>query len=123
MILLIILFGALTLVAGIIIVINPEVIFGFLRKNLDKLGLHVIAIVVRLVLGALLIVQSSNSRFPLATEIIGWLAVVAALVLMVMGRSNFNRLMLWALSLVKPMGRVGGILAAAFGAFLVYAFI
>ena len=90
---------------------------------MDKLGLHVIAIVVRLVLGALLIVQSSNSRFPLATEIIGWLAVVAALVLMVMGRSNFNRLMLWALSLVKPMGRVGGILAAAFGAFLVYAFI
>jgi len=37
---LIIIFGALTLMAGIVIVINPEFIFGFLRNNLDKPVLH-----------------------------------------------------------------------------------
>ncbi len=120
---LIIIFGALNLLAGIVIVINPEVIFGFLRNNLDKLELHILAIVVRLVLGVLLIYQSKVSKFPFVIEIIGWLSIVSAIFLAVIGRRNFNRLMSWALSLVKPFGRVGGVLAAAYGAFLIYAFV
>jgi len=120
---LIIIFGALNLLAGIVIVINPEVIFGFLRNNLDKLELHILAIIVRLVLGVLLIYQSNVSKFPFVIEIIGWLTIVAAIFLAVIGRRNFNRLMSWALSFVKPFGRVGGVLAAAFGAFLIYAFV
>ena len=120
---LIIIFGAMTLLAGIVIVINPEVIYGFLRNNLDKLVLHILAVVIRLVIGALLIYQSNISKFPLVIEVIGWLSIVAAIFLSVMGRRNFNRLMSWALSLVKPIGRVGGALAAAFGAFLIYAFV
>jgi hypothetical protein len=119
----IIIFGALTLLAGIVIVINPEVIFGFLRNNLDKLALHILAIVVRLFLGVLLISQSNVSKFPFLIEIIGWLSIVAAIFLAVMGRRNFIRLMSWALSLLKPFGRVGGVLAAAFGTFLIYAFV
>ncbi len=120
---LIIIFGALTLLAGIVIVINPEVIFGFLRNNLDKLVLHIIAVAVRLVIGVLLIYQSSVSKFPFVIEIIGWLSIVAAIFLSVMGRRNFNRLMSWALSLSKPLGHVDGVLAVAFGAFLIYAFV
>ena len=120
---LIIIFGALTLLAGIVIVINPEVIFGFLRNNLDKLVLHILAVVIRIVLGALLIYQSNISKFPFVIEVIGWLSIVAAIFLAVMGRRNFNRLMSWALSLSKPLGHVGGVLAVAFGAFLIYAFV
>ncbi len=120
---LIIIFGALNLLAGIVIVINPEVIFGFLRNNLDKLELHILAIVVRLVLGVLLIYQSTVSKFPFVIEIIGWLSIVAAIFLALIGRRNFNRLMSWALSFLMPFGRVGGVLAAAFGAFLIYAFV
>jgi len=120
---LIMIFGALTLLAGIVIIINPEVIFDFLRNNLDKIGVHILAIVVRLILGILLIYQSNVSKFPFVIEIIGWLSIVAAISLSVIGRRNFNRLMSWALSFVKPFGRVGGFLAATFGAFLIYAFV
>jgi len=123
MTLLIIIFGALTLLAGIVIVINPEVIFGFLRNNLDKLALHILAVVIRLVLGVLLIYQSNISKFPFVIEVIGSLSIVAAIFVAVMGRRNFNRLISWALSLSKPFGRVGGILAVAFGAFFIYAFV
>ena len=118
----IIIFGTLTCLAGIVIVINPEVIFGFLRNNLEKMVLHILAVIIRLVLGALLIYQSNISKFPFVIEVIGWLSIVASIFLAVMGRRNFNRLMSWALSLSKPFGRVGGILAVAFGAFLIYAF-
>jgi len=118
----IMMFGTLILFAGLVIAVNPDVIFGFLRNNLDKPGLHFVAVVVRLVLGVLLISQSSISKFPFVIEFIGWLSVGAAVILAVMGRYNFKRLMSWALSLVGPVGRAGGILAVAFGAFLIHAF-
>jgi hypothetical protein len=119
----IIIFGALTLLVGLVIVINPEVIFGFLRNNLDKVELHILAVAVRIVLGVLLIYQSSVSKFPFVIEVIGWLSIVAAIILAVIGRRNFKRLMSWALSLAKPIGRVGGVIAMAFGIFLIYAFV
>ena len=123
MTLLIILFGALTLLAGIVIVINPYYIFGFLRNNLDKLELHILAIVVRLILGVLLIYQSSVSKFPFIIDLLGWLSLAAAVILAVIGRGYFKRLMFWALSFAKTFGRVGGVLAIAFGAFLIFAFV
>lgn len=123
MTLLIIIFGALTLLAGIVLGINPQVIFGLLRNHLEKPLLHILSVVIRLVLGALLITQANMSRFPFVIEVLGWLSIVAAICLGVMGRRNFNRLMLWALSLSKPLSRVGGIIAVGFGAFLVYAFV
>jgi hypothetical protein len=120
---LIIIFGALILLAGVVILINPDVIFGFLRNNMDKPVIHILAVVVRLVIGALLLFQSGVSRYPLVIEIIGWLSIVAALFLAVMGRHNFRRLMSWALTSLKPYGRVGGVFAAAFGGFLIHAFV
>ncbi len=90
---------------------------------MDKLELHILAVVVRVGLGVLLIYQSNVCKFPFVIEIIGWLSIIAAIFLSVMGRRNFKRLMSWALSFVKAFGRVGGALAAAFGSFLIYAFV
>jgi len=123
MTLLIILFGVLITMAGIVIIINPETLFGFLRNHSEKLVLQVLAVGARVVLGLLLINQSSESRYPLVIEVIGWISLAAAIFLAVIGRRNFSRLMSWALSFVKPYGRLGGMLAAAFGVFLVHAFI
>ncbi len=120
---LIILFGALTLLAGVVIVIDPDRLFGLLRKHVDKLELHVLAVVVRLTLGALLIYLADASRYPLVIEIIGWISIAAALFFAVIGRARFRRIMAWALSLARPVARVGGGFAVGFGAFLVYAFI
>ncbi len=119
----IIVFGTLLLLAGIAIVTSPDVVFGPLRNNSEKLLLHVLAVVVRLILGILLITQADLSKFPLLVEIIGWLSVIAAIVLALMGRNNFMRLMSWAFSLLKPFGRYGGMLVTLFGAFLIYVFV
>ena len=123
MTLFIIIFGALTCLAGMVILVNPEIVFGFLRKNSAKIELHILAVAIRLVLGAFLIYQSGASKYPLAIEIIGWLSIVAAVFFAVIGRNNFSRLMAWALSQVKTLGRVGGVIASVFGAFLIHAFI
>ncbi|MEN8128446.1 MAG: hypothetical protein ABFR90_11695 [Planctomycetota bacterium] len=119
----IIIFGTLTCLAGIVILVNPEIIFGFLRKNYAKIELQILAVTIRLVLGAFLIYQAGISKYPFVIEIIGWLSIVAAVFFAVIGRNNFSRLMVWALSQVKTLGRVGGVIASVFGAFLVHAFI
>jgi len=123
MIVLILMFGVSTLLAGIVIIINPDSIFGFLRKHADKLELHILAVMVRLIFGSLFIYQAGASRYPLAIEVVGWLSIVAALSFAVIGRNTFKRLISWALSLDKPFGRAGGAMAICFGAFLIYAFV
>jgi hypothetical protein len=115
------LFGAATIVAGIIIVIYPESIFGLVRRKLDSLGLHILAVVVRIIIGVALIMCAAESKYPTAILILGWISIVAASVLGIMGRSNFKRLMSWALSVAPSFGRIGGLLAILFGGFLIYA--
>lgn len=119
----IIIFGSLTCLAGMVIFVNPKIVFGFLRKNSDKIELQILAVAIRLVLGTFLIYQSGASKYPLAIEIIGWLSIVAAVFFAVIGRNNFSKLMAWALSQVQTLGRVGGVIALAFGAFLIHAFV
>ena len=115
------LFGAATIAAGIIIVINPESVFGLMRRKLESLGLHILAVVVRVILGVALIMYATESRYVTAISILGWISIVAASVLGIMGRTNFKRLMSWALSLAPSFGRIGGLLAILFGSFLIYA--
>ena len=120
---LILIFGAFILLAGIVIIFSPEIRFGYLLKNLHKPAIHNLAVVVRLIIGVLLINQSSVSKYPLAIEIIAWIAIAAALILAVMGRKNFQRLMLGVLTFFKPYARIGGVFAVAFGGFLIHAFV
>ena len=117
----IILFATATIVAGIVIMINPETIFGLLRRKLESLSLHILAVVVRVILGVALIIFAAESRYPTAILILGWISIVAASVLGIMGRTNFKRLMSWALSVAPYFGRIGGLLAILFGVFLIHA--
>ena len=56
----ILLFGAAMIVAGISIVINPETVFGMMRNNMESFGLHVLAVVVRIILGTALIICAAH---------------------------------------------------------------
>lgn len=123
MFLVIVIFGVLTLFAGVTIIIDPAIIFGFLRRYSKNLGLQILAVSVRLVVGILLIYLADISRFPLAIEVLGWLSIIAAITFAIIGRNKFGRLMSWAISIPKLYGRVGGFIAVCFGYFLVYAFV
>ena len=120
---LIVIFGGLMLFAGLVLIINPDIIFKVLRNNFDKLWLHVSAVAVRLLLGALLIYQADVSKFPLTIEVLGWVAIIAAILFTLICRKNFQRLISWAFSLVTPLGRTSGVLALCFGSLLIYAFV
>jgi len=118
---LIIIFSVATIVAGIIIVIKPETVFGLIRRNFESLSMHILAVVIRIIIGIALIMVAAASNYPTTIFIIGWVFIIAASILGIMGRKNFMRLMSWALSVVTSFGRIGGIFAILFGAFLIHA--
>jgi hypothetical protein len=79
-----------------------------------------VAIMVRFTIGVLLVLAAPHSRFPLAFEILGWLAIVAALLLPFVGRDRIGRLLDWW-SRCSPQGiRLWSLAGLAFGCFLVY---
>ena len=123
MTIIIIIFDSLILLAGVLLLINPEIIFGFLGRNIENPAIQMIAVLVRLIIGALLVTQSSQSRFPLAIEVLGWILILAGISLAVIGQAKFRKLMSWVLTKFKAVGRIAGVVAIAFGGFLIYAFI
>ncbi len=117
------LFAGLLLFAGVLLLRNPDSIFALLRNNIENSAIQVIAVLVRVIVGAQLISQSSLSRFPITIEALGWIFIIAGIFLAVIGRKRFRQLLSWVLTNSKPLGRLAGVAAIAFGGFLVYAFL
>lgn len=116
----ILLFAILMLVTGIVVLVSPKIIHGFIDTQSQSVKLHIFAVLIRLFLGAALIISAKNSAFPMAFEVIGWLIVLAGIVLAVMGRNRFKELVKWAVNLLSQHNRVIGIFSILIGGFLSY---
>jgi len=108
-------------VAGFVLLLRPAILFNLLRGYQNSAGLYGLAVVVRLILGIVLILAAPASRFPLTLEILGWIAIVAAVFIGALGTTRFSKLMAWALGLSEGLGRLSGVFALLFGGFLIYA--
>ena len=79
------------------------------------------AIIVRVFLGVALLIVAPESRYPTGFLIIGWIAVAAAIAVVLMGRERLRRLVQWFLDKFSPpLVRVWLLFALAFGGFLIY---
>ncbi|VUX55763.1 conserved membrane protein of unknown function [uncultured Woeseiaceae bacterium] len=93
-----------------------KLVNGALGKNW---GIYV-AVVARLLLGAALVIVAPESRFPMAFEILGWLAIVAAVVFLFAGRDRLRRFVAWIEQISQAVTRVWLLFGIAFGALLIY---
>lgn len=117
----VLLFGTLIALGGAVLLVRPDTISRLIAKHADSMGLHLSAIIARVILGVVLIIAAPESRFPVTLQVLGWLSIAAALVLGVIGRARLQSLIQWALGLTPRFKRPAGILAVFFGGFLVYA--
>ena len=115
-------FGGLMVLAGASMVIKPTWLVELLGRYKGRAWLHGAAVGVRLILGALLITQASLSGYPRLVSALGWLMLLAGLVLAAMGRERFVQLMSWVLQRFSPFARPLGVVAIGFGSLLVLAF-
>lgn len=117
----IVLFGLLIAGIGLAMTTTPQVVIDGLKKQVDRPALRIIAVGARLLLGGVLIVYAPHSNYPLTLHILGWLSLIAALGLLIIGASRFRRLIEWGIGVAQSYARLVGVIVVAFGAFLVHA--
>ncbi|MCA9229137.1 MAG: hypothetical protein KDA57_00685 [Planctomycetales bacterium] len=114
-------FGVLILMLGVVIVVKPEYLFDMFRKYADSFRFQVLAVLTRLALGGALLMAADESKFPIALQVIGGISILAAIVFALMSRVRFKRLLRWALGFAPSFTRIAGVVATLLGGFLVYA--
>jgi hypothetical protein len=98
----------------------PARLTGLVRKFWDRKPSLTVAVVARLVLGAMLISVAPESRFPVVFQVIGGLAIFAAILLPIIGKERIGRLIAWLDEMPDALTRVWLIFGLAFSLFLIY---
>jgi len=99
----------------------PAKLMAMVTSVMDQHWGIYIAVISRLVLGAALIIAAPASPFPIVFQVLGWIAVVAAMVLALIGRARLRKFVgWWSERYSAPVFRLMLLLAIAFGGFIIY---
>jgi hypothetical protein len=83
-------------------------------------GLY-LAVGVRVVLGVLFILAAPETRWPLFFEILGWLMLVAAALIPIIGKERLTRFIMWWVKMPPPGVRIWLLIGLGFGLLITYA--
>ena len=119
----ILLFGLAIIGAGVLMLWKPPVMVNFLRRHAGSSYLHLLAIVVRLVLGIVLTGYADQSRFPMLLNVLGVLSIAAAIVIAVLPGQKFEQLVRWAVERFEGYIRPASVVVIVFGLVLMIAVI
>jgi multisubunit Na+/H+ antiporter MnhG subunit len=113
-------FGAAIALLGIAGIVRPDVFREIFARRLSAQSTWILAVVLRLGIGTLLLMAAGQLRFPTVMTVLGWLSIAAAIIVLLMGPERLERLVSYWLQKSDGILRVGAVVAAAFGAFLLY---
>ncbi|NWG04669.1 MAG: hypothetical protein HXY44_17590 [Syntrophaceae bacterium] len=105
---------------GALGIISPIRLLRIVRQFQSTSGLY-IAAGFRILLGVVLLLSTSNSRFPEVVLILGAIIFVSGLITPLLGLERFRRLLNWWSGLDRVFMRIWGGFAFVFGLFLAYA--
>ena len=114
------LLGVLIVLMGAWGVLAPARITAFVNRFSSQGGLWASA-AIRLVLGLALWFAAAESRAPLLLQVLGVVALVAAVVIPFMGVDRFKALIDWWAKLSPASQRLWCLVAVAFGAVILWA--
>ena len=118
---LVIAFGVLILMIGLLGAVQPQAFIRLIGRLQAQRRLVPIAVVMRLIMGVALLLAASDSRFPRTLWVLGVIALVAAVTILVLGEDRMWRMVKWFTEAPPNLARFGLLCAAAFGAFLIWA--
>jgi len=116
------LFGILIILSGLVLLISPEIVFDWVEENIKNTSFYIFAIVVRLVIGVLSLVTATESKYPVIIKIFGFLAIIAAIIFICIGKESFQDFFSSLIINFKPYAPLSGLIAMVLGGFLFYAF-
>lgn len=112
-------FGAFFVVIGLVGLAQPDR-FRSLFSGMDSQLRFILAIAIRVVMGALLWWLADDLRHPQVMRIIAAIAILAAVGILIMGQGRLDKLVVWWLSRSDGVLRLSALFAGAFGAYFVY---
>ena len=118
----------IVLVVGVTVIVlagwgmfAPGKLMMLVTSGMDQYWGIYIAVTVRLVMGVALISVAPASLFPITFQVLGSIAIVAAVALAVAGRERIRRFIVWwSERFSTSIVRLWLLFGLAFGAFLVY---
>lgn len=98
----------------------PEKILKFAKDVMNQdFGIYA-AVVVRVLLGVALILAASESRLPTVFQALGWIAILAAVIIALVGRERLLRFAAWFDRFSPTLIRVWLVVGMAFGGVLIH---
>lgn len=116
----VIVFGAAVSAASVWGIVSPSGLITAVRTVFDNSWGMPLAVIVRLVLGAALILVAPEAKFPMFFKIVGGVVILTAILLPIIGKERIRRLLAWAEGWPVPGIRLWLLFGFAFGAFLIY---
>jgi len=117
------LFGVATCIVCALGIYAPNRLIEAVKSIWGKSWGIYAAVIVRLLLGALLIIAAPDARFPVVFKVLGWLSIIAAILIPSLGRTRFGRLIDWFTALPSLLVRFWLLFGIAFGGFLIFCLI
>ena len=121
MIYFIVFLGVLLIIAGIIMMIRPSILIDFMKKYHTSFLLQLFASLFRILIGIVMYMVASESRFPLTFEYVGILVIIVGVIILIIPPSKFGSFISRVIDLFSPYIRVASIFAVAIGAWMIYA--
>ena len=119
MTLLVALLGAILTVLGAVGLVSPSRFRGVFSVMSPRTR-YVMGVGIRLAMGALLWWLADDLRHTTVMRVLAVFAIVAAIFILVIGRTKLDRFVDWWLARPDGLMRLSGALAGVFGAYLVY---
>ena len=117
------LFGIAICIVCALGIYAPSRLIQAVIKNWNKTWGIYAAVIVRILLGVLLIIAAPETRFPVVFKTLGWLSIIAAIVIPFIGRTRLNRFMNWFTNLSPTLVRLWLLFGIVFGGFLIFSII
>ena len=114
------LFGILICLGSAIGFASPKRLSEWVIALWGRAWAFPLAIGVRLVLGVLLISGAPQTKYPQVFQILGFLAIIGAMVILIAGRKRIGRLLVWWKRFPPLILRLLMGVGIAFGGFILY---
>jgi len=112
--------GALILALSLWGMVAPASLIALVKRvSRHSAGLS-LAVGVRIVLGAALLTAAQVSGFPAIFTALGWIAILAAIGLLILGQSQMRQVIGWVARWPSGAIRVALVFSLLFGVFLIY---
>lgn len=101
--------------------VAPKALIGWVLKVWNRPWAIYFAIAMRIALGVLFILAADETRYPQVFNIFGYLMIIAAIMIAIVGRKRLDTFIQWWVDSSPMFARAWLLFGMAFGAFIIHA--